>query len=301
MSPVTPTAPPRPRSAASFPTALLDQVVRESLDPAYAEAAARRAGRPDAPRPQAARRPAAATLAALVAMGLLFVVAVVQTRMREPADADARRGLVAQVQRRSAQVDAQSARLTRLRSSTADAGAALLATSAAGTALSGRLRDLEVAAGAVALRGPGLRVRLDDAPAPAQPLSGDPGRTAASGAGANRVLDVDLQVVVNALWAAGAEAVAVNGIRMTALTAIRTAGEAILVDQRPLSPPYDVVALGDPSRLEPAFAGSDAWARMRTLAQTYGIAADYRRVEQASVPGAGSLQLRVARPVGATS
>ena len=49
------------------------------------------------------------------------------------------------------------------------------------------------------------------------------------------MLDRDLQVIVNGLWAAGAEAIAVNGQRLTACSAIRSAGEAILVDFRPLS------------------------------------------------------------------
>ena len=59
-------------------------------------------------------------------------------------------------------------------------------------------------------------------------------------AGDGRVLDRDLQELVNGLWAAGAEAVSVDGQRLTARTAIRSAGEAVLVDFRPLSPPYVV-------------------------------------------------------------
>ena len=78
-----------------------------------------------------------------------------------------------------------------------------------------------------------------------------PGRLAAA---QGRVLDRDLQIVVNGLWAAGAEAISINGQRLTALSAIRSAGEAILVDFRPLSPPYVVSAVGEPTRCRPAFA-----------------------------------------------
>ena len=101
------------------------------------------------------------------------------------------------------------------------------------------MRD-ELAAGTGAVGGPGLRVTVEDAPVTrADPEAADPDL---------RVQDVDLQVVVNGLWAAGAEAVAVNGQRLTALTAIRTAGSAILVDLAPLSSPYVVEAVGRPHR-----------------------------------------------------
>ena len=66
-------------------------------------------------------------------------------------------------------------------------------------------------------------------------MGSDPRDDRASDTG--RVLDRDLQVMVNALWAAGAEAIAINGQRLTARSAIRYAGEAILLDFRPLVPP----------------------------------------------------------------
>ena len=87
-------------------------------------------------------------------------------------------------------------------------------------------------------------VRLADAPAPIDPTTGR-----VSGGDVSRVLDVDLQSVVNGLWAGGAEAVAVNGQRLTALTTIRAAGSAILVDFRPVTSPYEVSAIG-PDDLE---------------------------------------------------
>ena len=67
--------------------------------------------------------------------------------------------------------------------------------------------------------------------------------------GDGRVYDRDLQDVVNALWLAGAEAMSINGQRLTAATAIRSAGEAILVNSRPLSPPSLVHAIGNPAPL----------------------------------------------------
>ena len=61
--------------------------------------------------------------------------------------------------------------------------------------------------------------------------------------------DDDLQLVVNALWAAGAEAISINGQRLGPTTAIRFAGEAVLVDFRPVTNPYEISAIGDPDTL----------------------------------------------------
>ena len=62
-----------------------------------------------------------------------------------------------------------------------------------------------------------------------------------------------LQLVVNALWAAGAEAVSINGQRLGPTTAIRFAGEAVLVDFRPVTNPYEISAIGNPDALQREF------------------------------------------------
>ena len=63
----------------------------------------------------------------------------------------------------------------------------------------------------------------------------------------------------------------INGQRLTGQTAIRAAGEAILVDLRPLSPPYLVRAVGNPDAMEPAFADSPTARRFSTWTSLYGI------------------------------
>lgn len=82
-----------------------------------------------------------------------------------------------------------------------------------------------------ALSGPGVTVVLADAPGAA------PGSL-------SRVLDRDLQDVVNALWREGAQGIAIDDERLTARSAIRSAGEAILVNYRPMAPPYRITAVG---------------------------------------------------------
>jgi uncharacterized protein YlxW (UPF0749 family) len=96
-----------------------------------------------------------------------------------------------------------------------------------------------------------------------------------------RVSDRDLQTVVNEVWAAGAEAVAVNGQRLTALSAIRSAGKAVLVDFRPISPPYEVAAIGPP-QLRTRFVDGFGGSYLQVL-RDYGI--DY------AVQDDGDLQL----------
>ena len=115
------------------------------------------------------------------------------------------------------------------------------------------------------------------------------------------VLDRDLQIVVNGLWAAGAEAVSINGRRLTALAAIRSAGQAILVDFRPLVPPYVVSAVGDPRGLQDRFTAGTAGGYVQIIRDNYGVGVDIATAERLDLPGAGTLQLRAAVPVASAA
>ena len=139
-------------------------------------------------------------------------------------------------------------------------------------------------------------VRLDDAP-PDDAVE-DPLRGGSSVDG--RVQDRDLQDLVNGLWAAGAEAVSINDVRLTALTAIRSAGDAVLVDFRLLSPPYTVRAIGDPAALELELLDGPAGRRLSTYVLNYGLSLQVERADALSLPGAGAPDLRSARPAGET-
>jgi uncharacterized protein YlxW (UPF0749 family) len=98
-----------------------------------------------------------------------------------------------------------------------------------------------------------------------------------------KVLDIDMQTAVNGLWEAGAQAIAINDIRLTSLTAIRTAGEAILVDFRPLEPPYTVVAIG-PKDLAKRFARTQASDDLDQLRRDYGIQSEVSAADLMAVP-----------------
>ena len=259
---------------------LLVDLSATSLDPGYAAAAARRAaGEPARPGR------AAGTLAVGVLLAtLLIVVAAVQAHVRAPASARTRAGLVASVTRETRAVDALAAEVDGLRAAVARLRDTALAGSSAGSALAAQVRAEELASGAVAVTGPGLRVTLDDA---AQKTHGT----------RNRVLDRDLQAAVNALWSSGAEAVAINGQRLTTQSAIRQAGDAILVDFSPLSPPYQIDAIGDPVPLETAFASSPAAGRLRGYTQLYGLRFGYSRESVLRLPASAGEILHYARPI----
>jgi uncharacterized protein YlxW (UPF0749 family) len=113
------------------------------------------------------------------------------------------------------------------------------------------------------------------------------------------VRDSDLQLVVNALWAAGAEAVAVDDQRLGPTSTIRTAGEAILVDFQPVADPYRVDAVGDPATLSTRFLADPEVQALAVVAQSYGLRFDLARDKHLSLPAAPPAELHSAQPVPA--
>ena len=185
----------------------------------------------EAPRP----RPGWMLAAGLVMIGLLLATAALQVRDRAPAVAQARDALTGEIDQRTAAADRLEADLQELRDSVATAREDALGLTSTGSEIAATLTGLEVVTGAGAVQGPGLVVHLEDSDDADTEGGTDPRAGESSTEG--RVTDRDLQTVVNEVWAAGAEAVAINGQRLTSLSAIRSAGQAILVDFRPLSPP----------------------------------------------------------------
>jgi uncharacterized protein YlxW (UPF0749 family) len=98
------------------------------------------------------------------------------------------------------------------------------------------------------------------------------------------IQDADLQLVVNELWRAGAEAVAVNGRRVVSTTAIREAGGAILVNYGAVASPYRVVALGRAESLARRLTGSQVARRFQVWTQVYGLGFDVSTVSSLRVP-----------------
>lgn len=262
---------------------LLTDIARQALDPAYADAAARRAGAPPGVNllPRRARR--GLVIGGVLGATLVLVLAGVQTHRHAPSAARSRATLLDQVRGETADIAALERRLDRLRDSTQSLRDSQLRSTTAGAQLAARLDAADLVAGTEAATGPGLRVVVDDA--------------SSSGGNSNQVLDRDLQSLVNALWAAGAEAIAIDNQRLTTQSAIRQAGSSILVNFEPVPRPYVITAIGDPVAMATSFGSSAAVARMRTYTQVYGLHFNFARDERLTVPRAPGLPLRFAKPV----
>ncbi|HEX6870354.1 MAG TPA: DUF881 domain-containing protein [Micromonosporaceae bacterium] len=272
------------------PNPLLE-LFTDPLDPGYRDAAARRAA--EGPRLPWRRRAALILrTVTLIATGFLLAIAYREVVATEPARAVAHAGLVEEVKAAQRRTDDLQQRSDQLRREVTAAQQAALGSASEELR---RIQEQEAATGLVAVHGPGAVVRLADAPVPIDPTTGKP-----SGAEVSRVLDVDLQAVVNALWAAGAEAIAVNGQRLATTSTIRKAGNAVLVDFRPVTSPYDVAAIG-PDDLADRFNASATAAAMRALVEQYGLGMATRSEDDLRLPAASTPALRYARPAGPTT
>ncbi len=256
---------------------LLNEVYSTSLDEGYTLVAQRRASGQAVP-PGARRR--GLTLLVAVAVGLACSAAAIALHQPTAAAQQARELLESSIGERNDEAVALqdeaaelSAHIAALQSALVGSGSTQLQQLAAAGA---------VEAGQTAVSGPGLRVELSDAPTAETDASDDD----------SRVQDVDLQIVVNGLWAAGAEAVAINDQRITATTAIRSAGSAVLVDLVPLSGPYRVEALGNPVTLQTGLAQGTAGQLLAALSSNYGIGVDISRHDALALPGVGQVTLR---------
>jgi uncharacterized protein YlxW (UPF0749 family) len=270
-----------------FTPDFLTELFQNPLDPGYADAAARKA-RGEAATGTPKKIISGASALTLVALGFLFALAYQQTMAAEPARSQARETLVNQVQGRRSETARLQARADRLRAEVADLGERQL-----GGAAVARLRGLEAETGLAAVRGPGAKITIADGPTPIDPLTGERKNEA-------RVRDTDLQLATNALWAAGAEAIAVNGQRLTATSTIRQAGEAILVDFRPVTTPYQVVAIG-PAALADTFRDGSAGRFFRALSSRYAMSYDVTAVKKVTLDAATEPTLRQAVPVAVPS
>ena len=112
------------------------------------------------------------------------------------------------------------------------------------------------------------------------------------------ILDRDLQLVVNSLWASGAEAVSVGGIRIGPNVTIRQAGGAILVDNHPTSSPYDILAIGPPNTMRDMFDHSPGMMRLRLLETSYGVGVTVSAGDGLTLPAGSIRDVKFAKQIG---
>jgi uncharacterized protein YlxW (UPF0749 family) len=265
-------------------------LVTNTLDPGYAAAAKTRGVR----SPRRRRLEQAVTVVGAVLAGFILALAYVSTHRAAPETAKVHADLVARV--RSAQNSAdQLDRTAQALSSRVDSlrNAALSGSGALRT----ELQTAQLLAGVTAANGPGVQVTLADPPTPT--ASATPGRAGSTPISAIAPLtDRDVRSVVNELWSVGAEAISVNNIRLTPTSAIRFAGEAVLVDFEPINPPYVIRAIGPADQLDTGFASSDVASRYQTLAGVNGITFTFGEQDKLKLPAAAIGILTYARPVG---
>lgn len=268
---------------------LLTNVMDHSLDDGYAEAAARKQAQGQSGLPKTLR--AKLGLAAgLVLAALVVTVGAAEARIAAPVVAKEREELIDRIDQETESADKLEDRVDSLRTDVGDMQREALKKHGGDQ---GELVGL--LSGAVAVHGPGVRLVVDDAKS-AQTSGGGGPRESAGFSDTGRVRDRDMQRVVNGLWQSGAEAVSINGQRLTALSAIRAAGDAILVDNKPLVPPYTVLAVGDGQRLSTRFQNSPDGMYLHALQENFGIRTSISAQDDIKVPAAPSVIVRTAQP-----
>lgn len=269
---------------------LLRSLLTDHLDPGYAdEARLRVAGE----RAASSRRAAISWLVAgTMAIGLIFGISAAHESHRTPDTVKVQRQIAEDVRAQQSGNKALAEERDGLAQREArERRVSLLGDGEGGRVLSD-LNSAEVAAAAVAMTGPGIRVSIREQP-PRSDLS-DGGRPVGQDRG-QVILDRDLQAVVNGLWSSGAEAVAIGGVRIGPGVSIRQAGGAILVDNQPVYNPYVVEAIGDAGAMQAAYIVSPAYLRMQSLQQLYGASVDVETVDSLQLAEAPIRDLQYAR------
>lgn len=221
-----------------------------------------------------------ARLAVTIALiAVLLTVALLQTTRGAGAASSERQELLERISEARQRQSELSEEATRL-----DQEVSMLGEQALGDP--GQREELALlneASGAVAMTGPGIVIEVNDAP----------GAADAKGL----VLDGDLTRLVNGLWEAGAEAISINGRRLSVLTAIRSAGAAITVDYVSLAPPYRLEVIGDPRTLQARFNETSAAGWWHFLTQNYALSMTISQSEDdLDLPADPGMTLRFAKP-----
>jgi uncharacterized protein YlxW (UPF0749 family) len=181
-----------------------------------------------------------------------------------------------------ADLQAQVQRLTQQAGSRDGAVAAAQAQGDAGT----------LSAGLVGLSGPGVEITLDDAPTRSDgvlPAGATPDDLV--------IHQSDVQAVVNALWASGADGVAIMGKRLVATSAVRCVGNVLLLQGRTYSPPFVVTAIGSGAAVRSQLSASREVGILQQAVDAYGLTFGVRDRSAITLPAYdGPLDMTYATP-----
>jgi uncharacterized protein YlxW (UPF0749 family) len=159
--------------------------------------------------------------------------------------------------------------------------------------LNTQLTEAKIAAGLVGLTGPGVALQFDDAHGPLPPDAS---------ASDYRVQAEDLRDLLSALWLNGAEAIAINGERITVTTAITDIGGTVLVNSAYLAPPYTITAIGATGLYDQLIASDALRSLLEARVQPFGLELRAGQLDKVDVPAySGNVRLVEVRPVPETS
>jgi len=257
---------------------LLALITKRSLDADYEHVAARRRALGRDPESHPVPRRTAGLV--LLAFGLLVTIAAVQTSRNASANDAGRESLIEQVDLRRQGVSELQKQLDRQQSQVFALQSELNSLATERQATQARLERLGIRTGFGAVSGPGVQVTVNSAP---------------GSAGSELVRDSDLTLLTDALWAAGAEAISVNGQRLTVLSAFRNVGIGILVNSQPINPPYVFSVVGNPDTLPANLLASSMGEKWYALKDSLGFRFDVRNGGTMSLPAAQQQRLRSAQ------
>ena len=136
-----------------------------------------------------------------------------------------------------------------------------------------------LSAALVPLTGPGVVITLDDAPARpdgALPTAARPDDLV--------IHQSDVQAVVNAVWAAAADGVAIMDRRLIGTSAVRCVGNTLLLQGRTYSPPFVVTAIVDPAAVRAQLAASPQVRVFQQAVEAFGLTFDVRERNEVVLP-----------------
>ncbi|MEU4214249.1 DUF881 domain-containing protein [Actinoplanes sp. NPDC026623] len=200
-----------------------------------------------------------------LAAGLLFTTSA--TTADGTALRDDRRPQLAQlIADKRARLEDREERAANLRAAVDQDAARLADVSEPVKIARARADALRAGAGFTTLRGPGLTVRLNDSPQ----------RTTGGGTDAPENDDLvvhqgDVQAVVNALWAGGAEAMSIMDIRVISTSAVRCVGNTLLLHGQVFSPPFKITAIGEPTAMHQALESAEGVQQFRAAVADFGL------------------------------